>query len=90
VATPAATLRRPLGLAPAARAGIIQTHVIIDAKSGVSGAGRSRGLVYHYAEANESVSAYALGGHRHLPEIVQELNRLWPDAAPPRSPSNPT
>jgi len=73
-----------LALAPAARAGIIQPDVVIDAKSGVSGAGRSLGLVYHYAEANESVSAYALGGHRHLPEIVQELSRLWPDPAAPR------
>jgi N-acetyl-gamma-glutamyl-phosphate reductase len=73
-----------LGLAPAARAGIIQPDVVIDAKSGVSGAGRSLGLVYHYAEANESVSAYALGGHRHLPEIVQELSRLWPGSTLPR------
>jgi len=73
-----------LALAPAARAGIIGPDVVIDAKSGVSGAGRSLGLVYHYAEANESVSAYALGGHRHLPEIVQELARLWPDSAPLR------
>ena len=66
-----------LALAPAARAGVIQPDVVIDAKSGVSGAGRSLGLVYHYAEANESASAYALGGHRHLPEILQELARLW-------------
>jgi len=73
-----------LALAPAARAGIIEPDVVIDAKSGVSGAGRTLGLVYHYAEANESVSAYALGGHRHLPEIVQELARLWPDSLPPR------
>jgi len=73
-----------LALAPAVRAGIIQPDVVIDAKSGVSGAGRSLGLVYHYAEANESVSAYALGGHRHLPEIVQELTGLWPGASRPR------
>jgi N-acetyl-gamma-glutamyl-phosphate reductase len=73
-----------LALAPAARAGIIQPDVIIDAKSGVSGAGRSLGLVYHYAEANESVSAYAMGGHRHLPEITQELKRLWPGSTTPR------
>jgi len=73
-----------LALAPAARAGIIQPDVVIDAKSGVSGAGRTLGLVYHYAEANESVSAYALDGHRHLPEIVQELARLWPDSPPLR------
>jgi N-acetyl-gamma-glutamyl-phosphate reductase len=69
-----------LALAPAARAGIIEPDVIIDAKSGVSGAGRSLGLTYHYAEANESVAAYAMEGHRHLPEIVQELKRLWPKA----------
>jgi len=69
-----------LALAPAARAGIIRPDVVIDAKSGVSGAGRSLSLVYHYAEANESVSAYALDGHRHLPEIVQELTRLWPNS----------
>jgi N-acetyl-gamma-glutamyl-phosphate reductase len=73
-----------LALAPAARAGIIQPDVIIDAKSGVSGAGRSLGLAYHYAEANESVSAYAMGGHRHLPEITQELKRLWPGSTTPR------
>jgi len=73
-----------LALAPAARAGIIQPDVVIDAKSGVSGAGRTLGLAYHYAEANESVSAYALGGHRHLPEIVQELAQLWPDSSRPR------
>jgi len=73
-----------LALAPAVRAGIIQPDVVIDAKSGVSGAGRTLGLVYHYAEANESASAYALDGHRHLPEIVQELARLWPGSPPPR------
>jgi len=73
-----------LALAPAARAGIIQPDVVVDAKSGVSGAGRTLGLVYHYAEANESVSAYALDGHRHLPEIVQELARLWPSSPPLR------
>jgi N-acetyl-gamma-glutamyl-phosphate reductase len=69
-----------LALAPAAKGGIIEPDVIIDAKSGVSGAGRSLGLSYHYAEANESVAAYAMEGHRHLPEIVQELGRLWPKA----------
>src|SRR5947209_2035496 len=62
-----------LALIPALAAGIIRPDVIIDAKSGVSGAGRSLSLTYHYAEANEDVSAYGLGGHRHLPEITQEL-----------------
>ena len=69
-----------LALAPAAKGGIIEPDVIIDAKSGVSGAGRSLGLSYHYAEANESAVAYAMEGHRHLPEIVQELGRLWSKA----------
>src|SRR6266550_7239287 len=62
-----------LGLVPALAAGIIAPDVIIDAKSGVSGAGRSPTPGTHYAEVNEDVSAYSLAGHRHLPEITQEL-----------------
>ncbi len=62
-----------LGLMPAFATGIIDPDVIIDGKSGVSGAGRSLTLATHYAEANEDVSAYSLSGHRHLPEITQEL-----------------
>lgn len=62
-----------LALAPAIREGIIESDVIIDSKSGVSGAGRALTLTTHFAEVNENVSAYALDGHRHLPEIVQEL-----------------
>ncbi len=62
-----------LGLAPALAMGVISPDVIIDAKSGVSGAGRSLTPGTHYAEVNEDVSAYSLSGHRHLPEIVQEL-----------------
>src|SRR3989442_8726036 len=62
-----------LGLLPAVTAGIIKPDVIIDAKSGVSGAGRSPTPGTHYAEVNEDVSAYSLNGHRHLPEIAQEL-----------------
>jgi N-acetyl-gamma-glutamyl-phosphate reductase len=62
-----------LGLLPAVAAGIIWSDVIIDAKSGVSGAGRSLTMGTHYAEANEDVSAYSLTSHRHLPEIMQEL-----------------
>jgi len=65
-----------LALAPAIRAGIIGPDIIIDSKSGVSGAGRSLSLQTHYSEVNEDVAAYALGGHRHLPEITQELNLL--------------
>jgi N-acetyl-gamma-glutamyl-phosphate reductase len=62
-----------LGLLPALATGIIEPDVIIDAKSGSSGAGRSLTLNTHFAEANEDVSAYSLSGHRHLPEITQEL-----------------
>jgi N-acetyl-gamma-glutamyl-phosphate reductase len=62
-----------LGLMPAMAARVISTDIIIDAKSGLSGAGRSPTLSTHYAEANEDVCAYSLSGHRHLPEISQEL-----------------
>ena len=62
-----------LALLPAVSTGIISPDIIIDSKTGVSGAGRSLSLTTHYAEANEDVNAYSLNGHRHLPEIVQEL-----------------
>jgi len=62
-----------LALAPALREGLIEPDIIIDSKSGLSGAGRTLALHVHFAEANENVSAYGLDGHRHLPEIVQEL-----------------
>jgi N-acetyl-gamma-glutamyl-phosphate reductase len=62
-----------LALIPALATGIIGPDVIIDAKSGISGAGRSLTAGTHYAESNEDVSAYSLDGHRHLPEIMQEL-----------------
>jgi N-acetyl-gamma-glutamyl-phosphate reductase len=62
-----------LALAPALKAGIIKDSIIIDAKSGLSGAGRTLSMKSHFCEANENVSAYALEGHRHFPEIDQEL-----------------
>lgn len=62
-----------LALAPAVRHALIEPDVIVDAKSGLSGAGRGLTLGMHYAEANEDVAAYGLNGHRHLPEITQEL-----------------
>lgn len=65
-----------LGLAPAVAAGIISPDIIVDSKSGVSGGGRSLTMSNHFSEVNENVFAYALGGHRHLPEITQELNPL--------------
>jgi len=72
-----------LALAPVVKAGLIEPDVIVDSKAGISGAGRTLGLSYHFAEANEGVSAYALEGHRQLPEITQELGALW-EAPPPR------
>lgn len=63
-----------LALAPVAR--LIQGTAIVDAKSGVSGAGRSLTLKTHYSEVNESVVAYSVSGHRHLPEITQEIGEL--------------
>ena len=71
-----------LALAPAVKAGIIEPDIIVDSKSGISGAGRTLGLSYHFSEANEGVSAYALGGHRQLPEMTQELGALWEAPAP--------
>ncbi len=64
-----------LGLTPALKEGIIKPDIIADSKSGVSGAGRGLSLTTHYAEVNENVQAYSLSGHRHLPEMVQELER---------------
>ncbi|HEV8516044.1 MAG TPA: N-acetyl-gamma-glutamyl-phosphate reductase [Candidatus Limnocylindrales bacterium] len=64
-----------LALAPLARAGLIG-DLVVDAKSGVSGAGREPKLETHFGELNESVKAYGLGGHRHLAEIRQELRVL--------------
>ena len=75
-----------LALAPAVKAGIIGPEIIVDSKSGVSGAGRGLDLKYHFGEADESVAAYGLSGHRHLPEIVQELAAMWPQAEAPASP----
>jgi len=70
-----------LALAPAVREGLIEPDIVVDSKSGVSGAGRTLNLTAHYAEVNENVAAYAVDGHRHLPEIVQELQGLAPGSA---------
>jgi N-acetyl-gamma-glutamyl-phosphate reductase len=67
-----------LGLAPLARAGLI-ADVIIDAKSGVSGAGRSPTATTHFIAATENVTPYKIDGHRHTPEIEQELGALGND-----------
>jgi N-acetyl-gamma-glutamyl-phosphate reductase len=72
---PTATL---LALAPLAREGLID-DVVIDAKSGVSGAGRAATSQTHYVAVDENVSAYKVPRHRHTPEIEQELAALGSD-----------
>jgi N-acetyl-gamma-glutamyl-phosphate reductase len=64
-----------LGLAPLARAGAIR-DVVIDAKSGVSGAGRSPSPTTHFISADENMTPYKVERHRHTPEIEQELAAL--------------
>ena len=66
-----------LPLAPLLKAGLIEpSTIIVDSKSGVSGAGRTPKLTTHYPECNESVSAYNVGRHRHTPEIEQVLSTV--------------
>jgi N-acetyl-gamma-glutamyl-phosphate reductase len=69
---PTATL---LALAPLARAGLVG-DAIVDAKSGVSGAGRQATQTTHFVSADENVTPYGVGRHRHMPEIEQELAAL--------------
>ena len=64
-----------LALAPLAAAGLIE-DVVIDAKSGVSGAGRGVAEEMEIVKSSDEAKAYKAGGHRHTPEIVQELNAL--------------
>lgn len=69
---PTATL---LGVMPLLKTDIADHNsLIIDAKSGVSGAGRGLSLASHYAEINENLKAYKLGKHQHIPEIEQVLS----------------
>lgn len=66
-----------LALAPLIANGLIEsTGIIVDAKSGVSGAGRALKLNTMYCECNESFAAYGVGTHRHQPEIEQILSTL--------------
>jgi N-acetyl-gamma-glutamyl-phosphate reductase len=76
---PTATI---LATAPLARARLI-ADLVVDAKSGVSGAGRDPKPELTFSEVNESVRAYGVGGHRHVAEMEQELRALAPgDLAP--------
>jgi len=66
-----------LALAPLLQAGLIEPEgIIVDSKSGVSGAGRTPKLTTHFPECNESLAAYNVGAHRHTPEIDQTLTLL--------------
>ena len=68
-----------LGFLPLVEAGIVDpAHLIADAKSGVSGAGRKTELGLMFSEAADNFRAYNVGGHRHHSEIVQGLNGIGP------------
>jgi N-acetyl-gamma-glutamyl-phosphate reductase len=71
-----------LALAPIVKEGLVYPDIVVDSKSGISGAGRTPSLTTHYSEVNEDVCAYSLEGHRHLPEIEQELKALNPSFSP--------
>ena len=65
-----------LPLMPLLRDRLVNTEgIIVDAKTGVSGAGRKPSLKFHYPECNESIVAYGIGTHRHMPEIDQIMQR---------------
>jgi len=80
---PTATI---LAFAPLVRYGMVSMDsIVVNALSGVSGAGRTPGLGYHFPECNENMRAYGLLCHRHVPEIEQELAAIartggWDDA----------
>ncbi len=64
-----------LSLYPLVKEGLIDnTSIIIDAKSGVTGAGRGANLGVHFNETNESIKAYKIASHRHTPEIEEQLS----------------
>jgi N-acetyl-gamma-glutamyl-phosphate reductase len=70
-----------LGLAPLVAGRYVEPgSLIIDSKSGVSGAGRTPKLTTHFPECNESVAAYQVGHHRHTPEIEQVLSDIAGEA----------
>ncbi len=75
-----------LALAPLARAGLI-ADVVIDAKQGISGAGRTFDQTTHLSMAGENILPYKVAAHRHTPEIEEQLDLLF--ATSPRSPVGP-
>lgn len=66
-----------LPLAPLIQRGLIDPNdIVIDSKSGISGAGRTAKVGSLYCEVNESIAAYGVGGHRHQPEIADIIQRI--------------
>lgn len=67
-----------LALAPFVNNDLIKlSDIIVDSKTGISGGGRTPKINFHYPECNESISAYNVGKHRHMPEIDQILTRAF-------------
>jgi len=67
-----------LSLVPLAKEGLINpSSIVIDAKSGVSGAGRKESLQFQFSEIEQGFKAYSIGNHRHTPEIEQELSNAF-------------
>jgi len=67
-----------LALYPLARTGLLTPNIIVDSKSGVSGAGRKPKQNTHFVEANENLSPYAIGyQHRHIAEMELVLGKAW-------------
>ena len=66
-----------LAIGPLLRAGLVDPEgIVVDAKSGVTGAGRQSGEGYSFAEVDEDLHAYSVLNHKHTPEIVRALGRL--------------
>lgn len=66
-----------LGLAPLLEKGLVDlSHIVADCKSGVSGAGRKAEVPSLFSEASDNFKAYGVSGHRHHPEIVEQLNLI--------------
>src|SRR5262249_55449196 len=74
-----------LALAPAVTAGLVGGDIVVDSKTGVSGAGRSPNLGVHFSEGSEAVHAYSIRGHRHSTQGVQGVWALI-DGRLPRVP----
>ncbi len=71
-----------LALAPLLSEGLCRGEVVVDAKSGVSGAGRSLSLETHFPQADGSVKPYGVGAHRHTPEMEEMMGHLAGGAGP--------